>query len=406
MKNIMMFGCGRWPDESHLPAIAADQDIELTKVVEVEERAVRQRLQKHGLAPEIVVVEPGQDISGICCQGIDGVIVASPDAYHKEHTQYALRRKLPVLVDKPLTMPSDPDFFTVPGSSNKLLDDYRELIALAGDTLFMLGAHRRYQRANQVTADLIRKFHHRNDHHYIHNVTVVTADGYWILPRFLDVAYPIGAGGKLTHTGYHLLDLVPWFIRQSGLAADTAEVYAMPHTPRDSAYLAGADGSYRNYPDVNINLMVGFSHNGYHVCTFSLAALHEGFSERRTFKGVDREGRTKIEEIIISQGASRGYILRRFAKFKDDDSSACGANAHQTLDVIGPRLTTVDLGYDPGNTGPSQDFFRALKSGKHDVSSAASDHLTGISLLAAAYECMIKRINGDYSPVFIEIKAS
>jgi hypothetical protein len=97
-------------------------------------------------------------------------------------------------------------------------------------------------------------------------------------------------------------------------------------------------------------------------------------------------------------------VLRRYAKFLNEKTAGCGGVDHQTLDIFGGDipLVTENLGYDTGNEGPTTDFFRALKSGDYsDVLAPVYDQSIAIKLLAAAYKCMVKRLQGDISPVIL-----
>src|SRR5688500_14032868 len=101
----------------------------------------------------------------------------------------------------------------------------------------MVAAQQRYSDAFQRMANWISDVSRETRISAIPSIVCETNDGYWITnyqgQRFSYEPDKCG-GGKISHSGYHVLDIVPWLMRHGGVVSDSADVYARFWRPRDA----------------------------------------------------------------------------------------------------------------------------------------------------------------------------
>jgi len=248
-------------------------------------------------------------------------------------------------------------------------------------------------------------------------------------------SYDFG-GGKLTHTGYHFLDIVPWLMRFSGLTGNNtithAFVTANLFRPSDSVAMMGADqigrlvrGSQReevqiapDLGDINSYIQVKFSNGKRIVTSVNFTFMHEGFSLRTSDdprESVTR--RTKIDHMMISQGPLFCARFSRIAKMLDQDAiSPIGRPDHFELYCVANNLTglpriemlkpeSVETYEGCGDDElPTTDFFQSVIDRTRIPISPVSDHSTGVKLMSAAYRsAALSYATEDGMPVPVKI---
>lgn len=451
IKRVALIGCGRWVRDSHLPALRrfADQ-IKLTHVVDLPQREknVRHTLSEAGFDGEsIVFVGAGRD--PLPPKGaIDASIIATDPANHLQYLQWSLAMGLPTLADKPLTF--HPNASTDPDQARKIAQDYEELFNLAlvnNVRLFMLGTQKRYQKVFQDIAGSIKVVKEKTGYP-VTFVSCLTSDGYWLLPEEYASGLELEGrlfhsynerGGKLIHTGYHFIDIVPWLMR---FAAPSNIVSAWVTTdlfrPADSVaansadhlakFLPGYQGNKMLMPeglgDINAQITVKLCDaNGRQVSIINYSLLHEGLSLRESIEpSAATSGRTKIDQLSIFQGPVFYAEYRRIAKIlknslSDADRASLGGPDHCEVNLFANPLTGLERmrrlsGYMDSNAGvcgddqlTTIDFLQALlgKIPVEDVLSPVKDHLLSIKLLSAAYESAAASFQASRpSPVFVD----
>jgi predicted dehydrogenase len=431
-KRILLVGCGAFARQAHLPALRdAAGRAHLAAIVDRADRAdgIFAACERVGLPDGIPLIEAlaNDDAASPAAfdallTDIDGVIISSPEDTHKRYIRWAIGRGLPALIDKPLTVRrAEPDGTL--SDPKRLVDDWRELVA-AGARIapFMLAAQRRYQNIYREIAALVRQEYLRSGYGPTF-VQCLTNDGLWHTPGDYAVqsTYRDGAG-KLVHTGYHVLDIVPWIIRH-GQATErpgaavarirSATVFATTFTPSDAANAASprpgfsGDGfaDANGLGEVNAALQVALRDgDGRTVCIIQLGMLHEGLSrnplshdgtvtERR--ERAER-GRTKQDVLTIYQGPTGAIFLRRFAKLTGSEGTRLGDRDHLELvhcrNALAPAAPALidrrELTYRADDHAPTAEFLLALDDPTRDVISPVRDHGIAVRLLAAAYESM------------------
>jgi predicted dehydrogenase len=373
---------------------------------------------------------------------VDACIVATISEQHFLYLNWSLRTGLHTLSDKPLTFHANAS--TDPAQARKIASDYGELKDLAEQTdglIFMLATQKRYQWAFHKMAERLERVAETG--YPVTCVDCMTSDGYWMLPweysgqRYHSYDY---GGGKLTHTGYHFLDIVPWLMRHSDISGDKmithAFVTANLFRPSDSVAMMSAEkiGTLMHFGaghaaevaddlgDINSYVQVKFCNGKRLITSVNFTFLHEGFSLRTTTdpRGAVT-GRTKIDHMTISQGPVFYARFGRVAKMLDAEAvSPIGRPDHFELDFIANNITglprierlkpeSLETYEGCGDDElPTADFFEAILNPSRVplTVSPTSDHQIGVQLLSAAYESAArsyKHKQQDGTPVPVKI---
>ena len=93
--QLGLIGAGRW-GRNYIPTVAALDSATLVSVTSSNPQIARQ------IPPECTVVADWREVAANT--GVDGVIIATPPATHREMCDYALSHGTPVLVEKPTTL--------------------------------------------------------------------------------------------------------------------------------------------------------------------------------------------------------------------------------------------------------------------------------------------------------------
>ena len=315
------------------------------------------------------------------------------------------------------------------------MSDFQRLVRLARQkkVLFMLAAQKRY---SSVFCELAKRISRVRIKGIAHNrvpvtsVTYETSDGYWLFAED-DLEGWIGpygtnrwnyrsdlaGGGKLTHTGYHILDIIPWLIRHgSPRGIDNAVVYSSFWRPQDSvsALPIGRDrdgGFHKLDPnevqlancdqlsEVNAQVQIAFRAGARKRCQVMINFLHEGISGPHRTRGLTR---AKYEHMDLHQGPVAAATYRRIAGLLPDAKlrERVGGPEHRELYYFrntgvateAVAVESVDIGADDDD-GPAREFFKTLLDSGDPldahVKSPVSDHSIGIILMEAAYRSAI-----------------
>lgn len=213
-----------------------------------------------------------------------------------------------MLVDKPLNIPlrASIDLEAARG----IWGDYVDLMKISKANprlLFMMATQKRYSSLFTQIAERVRKVSQAVSGAPITSINYETNDGYWITDytgKRFSYSPDYCGGGKVSHSGYHLLDIIPWLMRQSGMRdIDNAIVTASFERP-DAAWEAlpqfrnhGNTGEYEQEgvenDDGNINvrpssalseinawIKISFRCKQTARCVAVITMLHEGVSSQ------------------------------------------------------------------------------------------------------------------------------
>ena len=312
--------------------------------------------------------------------------------------------------------------------------------------VFNLGTQKRSQTAYLEIAKRLSQVFAKTGYP-VTNVQCLTSDGYWLLPDeyFSGSYHSYRDGGKLTHTGYHFLDIVPWLMRHGGAKnISHAWITAQLFRPDDSLgvmspeelrermmpdYTVQEVVPQAGFGDINSNILIRFCDpQGRERCSVTFSMLHEGFSLRTSVNQKEAtEGRTKIDSLSVFQGPVFWAGLRRIAKMLpgtvvstnmigafDHHELTFSANSVLTglpaLEIINPsslsegRVTVYGSQFTCENDlSPTLNFLQQVTGRTTGGFSPVRDHSIGIKLLSAAYESSALSLQeGDGRPVAVK----
>ncbi len=259
MKNYILVGLGPHAKRIYYPFLekhGARFDIRLKLLIELENQSkqVTAFLRERVLQPEKVVYLPNNNTNrmGAALDGvaqkeldsliqrekIDGIIISTEPKAHKIYAEWALKKNITVLMDKPITAPLYPS--TDIQSAHKIYQDYLDLEKLLkkSSAKCYVTCQRRNHKGYVFIREYLKKF--VSDFEVpISYIDVYHADGAWSLPHeFQKENHPYKYGyGKLMHSGYHFVDLFAWIAQVNlyleKMRPETANIYTARFTPND-----------------------------------------------------------------------------------------------------------------------------------------------------------------------------
>jgi predicted dehydrogenase len=491
VKNVLVIGVGPHTRRTHLPALAAGQDRGLVGTISgvdirgacasaVDYGADNGAMRHRRVIPVTLVdrFDPTRRVlprqvrhtldALVRDRRIDAVVVATEPAVHLAYTRWALERGLSVLLDKPVHVRTgcsvDPgQARAVLTDVDELLERYRQIRQRDPRVLVSVLCQRRYHPAFWRMRDAIAEVTAQTGCP-VTSVQSFHSDGQWRLPdELLDLTYHgYDQGyGKLAHSGYHFLDIVPWLLaagETDDTRPDSVAVHATVARPGDVlAQLGVADherivpgfaarnrytetdlrAATHRFGEVDAFLSLAFKRGGRTLTLGSVNLLHTGFSQRSTlspehsdlYKG---NGRVRHETHILQQGplqAVHFHCLQTLDGTTDTDSHMPGGARHVEIHVfrnsqIHPNWQTYTR-YDAdalttttaaGVTEPTQKSARAhaikefldyLNGRRHreDMLSDLTSHRRSVTLMAGAYLSMAQQAVGGLPVATMDLPA-
>jgi predicted dehydrogenase len=384
---------------------------------------------------------------------VRAVIIATEPFSHAAYIDWALRHDLNILVDKPVTL--RPWASIDVAAAFGIEDDYRALLRVAEHRrdritgrplVFDCMIQRRYHEAFADMRQMVGAVFDITGCP-ITSLVVMHNDGQFRLPAELQsIAYHgFDEGvGKLSHTGYHFLDLLPWLLTRCEppeLRIDGVRVQAQFVRPRDVAEILNVSNARRallgtaawkrvdaehmtGYGEVDAHLLVTFCHGDIIVSSASLVLLHSGLSFRHWSDVSDdpllNKGRMKQETIILHQGPFLSVQYHKYRATKGLESDHCdfGGEHHNEVNylvnspLLGGRWDRVIRKHFPHTLGAGnvptyktrciEEFVRRVQGWDGPSgceSSNLASHAAGVRLLTGAYVAGARGYNGD-APVF------
>ncbi len=277
---------------------------------------------------------------------IEAVIISTEPLAHFKYAKWALENDLHILLDKPITTETDVSIDT--NQAEKLYQDYRKLADLYEEKnkklnlVFSIQAQRRFHPGFQAVREKIAEMT-RISHCPVTSIQTSHSDGQWTFPNeFIHQTYhPYNKGyGKLSHSGYHSLDIALWLAKASIEASkqwDNFKLCSQFVRPSDVLEQFNREDYLSLFPcmsgnDMQINIekdVAGITgevdaftnialRKGDHVMTSIVCStLHNSFSQRGWFDSVGRNlykgnGRIRQESYIIEQGPFQSIVINSF----------------------------------------------------------------------------------------------
>lgn len=274
---------------------------------------------------------------------VDAVLVSTTPEQHRAYVSWALKTRLKVLLDKPITTRINAT--TDRGQAAGILEDWQYMNDLSKrtGTFLMVNSHRRFHPAYFHVGKLLKEVSDR----YGVGVTSLSSfnsDGQWRLPNELeDITYHgyENGNGVISHFGYHYLDLITTWYRKGtpeNNRADKARVYssfstALNYTkqipqsfssklltenkePEPAKQRKSLENNISRYGEVDSFSSIEFLRGNVQTTHASLQMLHSGFSQRAWTKPADNlykeNGRLRWENHLIQQGPLHAIEIRSF----------------------------------------------------------------------------------------------
>lgn len=277
---------------------------------------------------------------------IEAVVISTEPLAHFKYTKWALQNSLHILLDKPIT--TEVDVSIRGDKANKLFSDYKKIEEIykkrlaTKNLVFMLQAQRRFHEGFVSVKDKIREMAQLSGCP-VTSIISFHSDGQWRFPKeIIEQDYhPYNQGyGKMSHSGYHSLDVATWFAEASLSEQkywDNFKLYAQFVRPNDFISQLSECEYLKLFPDIdrdlisaevfrdvnnikgeldafiNISLKKGKDTITNIICN----ALHNGFSQRNWTNVLGRDlykgnGRVRHESYIIEQGPFQSIIINSF----------------------------------------------------------------------------------------------
>ena len=388
--NILLIGCGPHAKRVYLP-ILKETEIEfgtkLKAVVELKEKEndVFECVNKFFDNVEYVYTEKfgskykmsipnhlEMKLNNVVKEkNINGVIIATDPLNHLQYALWAQKQKLHILMDKPVS--TYENISNSVKQAKQLVRDYKLLMKnYSSEKAFIVNEQRRFLPQFEIIQNRINEVAEK----YGMPVTSMQSthsDGQWRLPNeVLTLKYhPLLGWGKVSHSGYHFIDMASKIVKDSFLAAgkkfDKLSVYSkfirlsgvlLQQTQEDLIRIFGEEYSkldsrsdeellklykLNNEAEVDATSLINLTYNGVPITNITLNLVHNGFSRRSwmlpnmndLYKG---NGRVRHEYHNIQQGCLQNIQLHSYqANDKHDINTEndffVGGNNHYDIYV-------------------------------------------------------------------------
>lgn len=348
-KKILLVGCGPHAERAYIPTLLELENlgrIKLTCVLETKSKlsATKDMVVSQGFSADVVnvnSVKDGELTHNLQTQldelhgkhNFDGIIIATEPTQHRQYILWALENKIHILVDKPLT--------TYDNVSNdielakRINDDFRLFLTNYNDRskAFIVNAQRRYHKGFQLVIQKISEIAKRFQMP-ITSIQSMHSDGQWRFPDEITSLnyHPYNTGyGKVSHSGYHIIDILNEFVKAGnipGKIADEYEYYTkfirpdgiikqMPLNeysgffPQEKAALQHKLSSakiqdFSKYGEVDASSIITAKLHGVPIAQYTINLMHNTFSRRAWVQPskdlYKSNGRVKHEYHNIVQG--------------------------------------------------------------------------------------------------------
>jgi len=466
--NVLLIGCGPHAKRVYLPALNKLQDqygISLKSVVELNsQKDTTMRATKELFEDvDFLFTPPFKNAYAIPAKfekllddtvakhGINGVIIATEPLSHMQYALWALKRGLHILMDKPIS--THKNVSNSIAQADMLATDFTRLIAKRDPSkAFVINAQRRYHPGFQYVLEQIRSV--AEEYHVpITAIQSTHCDGQWRLPKevLTQEYHPYIGYGKVSHSGYHLIDIISRFVQSSfissGKSFDKIGVYSsfvkpsglLKQQTRDD-YVSVFGEQYEGVNEYNdgqlaelyakageaevdsSSLITLFNH-GHPTANISLNLMHNGFARRDwilpgsdLYKG---NGRVKHEYHNIEQGPYQNIQIHSYQandkhEANTEDDYSLGGNNHfdiyifrnsgilggKPLQVITSKDLAEKMNHDSSKLVIEQVKHRVVRefveimSGEREPSDTQSDlstHALSAELMSLIYKSGIKR---------------
>lgn len=407
--NVLLIGCGPHAKRIYVPALMALESrgqATLKVVVELEEtRNITNDYFKNTNVKLLYANATSDDYKldktlerklnkFVADKDINAVVIATEPLSHMKYALWAAKKQLHVLMDKPVSTHTNVSNDVT--QAGKIAADFRRLKAVRDESkAFIVNTQRRYHPGFQLIKERIEEIACKYGVP-ITNMQSTHCDGQWRLPEEILTQdyHPYNSGyGKVSHSGYHLIDIMSLlttesfqraaknfdkagvytsFIKPSGLLLqqnreDYIRVFGDDYNKVSGSSDAQLKQAYEKCGEVDAASIITLYQKDEAVCNLSLNLMHNGFARRSwvlpgqdLYKG---NGRVKHEYHNIEQGPYQNIQVHSYQS-KDKhtvntvDDFKLGGNNHfdiyifRNSDIVGGKpleVITADQLQSVGN---------------------------------------------------------
>lgn len=393
-KRVLLVGCGEYACNHHVPVLAEYRQA-ATVAAALVGKGGRQRAQmafeRAGLAVPPIYEAPSpieeprnvnavteetlsqlRQILAVQSEPLHGAIVSTVSALNFHCAHFCLSADLHVLVEKPATCPSRCCYDLT--QAQQISRQLQELVDLARvkDRRFLVGAQRRYELVynrvldREVLGDSA-----------LHLISVLHTRGWSArtqLPPEISWRYnPMYTGGKIMHSGYHLIDIVMWWLSRRNTAISHARV---------SAWFERF-----SFPE--------FFEDGVNHNIERTAAIQVEFYRDDKCATLD-----SFATFLMTLGGPQGWTRDAYFVLTHDQRQLIiegqrrqGVTLAAVVSVVTPEIKmSIDIvGAAAGNKEPTRDFLSGLVEGTRGREvSGGDDHVRSAKIVEAAYVSAIR----------------
>jgi predicted dehydrogenase len=464
--RVLVIGVGPHAQRTYLPHLIklhALLGAQIGGLVELEERR-NQTIDlclSGGITPSLLFVSQFRNElpSGVCAdldrivseEHINAVIISTEPLVHRAYLDWAIERGLNILVDKPLTTRQDVAHDTEQACGlwtdfEKVFSRHRWTQVEGASTCLLVNSHRRYHPGFEHVMRLIQEVRDETGCP-VTNIASEHCDGQWRFPSEIisQNYHPYNQGyGKLSHSGYHCVDMVNCFLRAGMVASKRPDSLAITSSfvmpsgfveqvhrsdyiryfgPEYEATCPLNDGELKNqmahFGEIDASAMIEFDRGQETIATASIRLHHNGFA-RRTWLEPGRDlykgnGRVRHERHRIDCGPFQTIYIESYqAKDKHDRSGEMdfelGGNnhfdimvfrntgrsgQHQPMEVIRLADLPSTTGFDNGLLYNEQVKEACLREflgfitgdvARSELRSSIEDHALTVRMMSMMYE--------------------
>lgn len=474
--NIMLIGLGPHAKRIYYPIIQKDgpplgAKIKVIVDLDTKRQDIEKYLEKMGdsVTERIFITDSQRSYNrlnkelenildeSIKRHNISAVFICTEPLTHMMYARYGLTRGLNTLMDKPLSTKFDVS--TDMEKAKEIISDYDELLDLKNKAekkigskiAFDLLAQRRYHPAFLKLKNLISEVYRRTNCP-VTSIQSFHSDGQWRMPQEIVTQdyHPYNQGyGKLSHSGYHSLDIMPWLLEAAegdDKKYDEIDIVAKIVRPEDFYAQLNFEDYRRLFPDYDefhkmndgeilsrsVNLgeidsfsTLAFKSRGKNITLGSINLVHNGFSQRNWVSAQGRDlykgnGRVRHESHYIEQGPFQAISFISYQGEEVDPNRLggiydVGGEYHLDIHIFRnnkmfpdwknyEKLSINDLnvnileGYSRGHQEDARrnciiDFVKNIRySGSVSSKSSLEDHRRSVVLMSGMYQSICQQV--------------
>jgi len=372
------------------------------------------------------------------------VIISTEPKAHFAYAKFFLENNINILMDKPITAPSNVS--NNPKQAKKIKEQYDILCDMykkeKDKISFKIQCQRRFHEGyiyvKKALEQIVREYNIP-----ITYIDIYHNDGMWNMPsEFIDREnHPYKYGyGKIFHSGYHFIDLLAWLLEVNretkGKQINNAEMYVSTYKPteffnvfnnydykkilrtnRFEKVLSEDNDQFKNFGEIDFHSIINFKQDDKLITNCSINLMQSGFS-RRAWSELPKDtykanGRVRHERLNVQVGPLMNIQVHSYQAYEIADrekmcnnnvgslehfdiyifrnSQLIGGKTFDMLDIA--TLSDKDKEYFEGYNEKAREncFINFLLN--IDDSSDLLEHKTSIELTEKVYESMSKKEN-------------